>query len=368
MLTRFAVKNYRGFADNIEWNLSHPCSYSFNTDAIKNGIVKNGIIYGPNGSGKSNLGLAIFDIANHLSHKWKKPDYYLNYASAYGYNLPVDFEYVFNFGKDVISYNYSKVAKELKGIIVKEQLFLNDKELLYKDTDTLRLNKEFALTDAAIDNLKNSANNISIVNYLLSVVPFPEGHALLKLRNFVENMLFFRSLDNREFIGLKEGGSNIEEYIINNNLTEDFSNFLKEVSGQHFVFAKPMQGENMLYTVINGIRMPFVLVASTGTMNLELQYYWLKEMVNASFIFIDEFDAFYHHELSYTLCRRLFKSDNQLFLTTHNTFLLSNDLLRPDCFFILKNNNISAVCNLTDKELRFGHNLEKLYRGGTFGV
>lgn len=225
----------------------------------------------------------------------------MNYASAYGYNLPVDFEYVFNFGKDVISYNYSKVAKELKGIIVKEQLFLNDKELLYKDTDTLRLNKEFALTDAAIDNLKNSANNISIVNYLLSVVPFPEGHALLKLRHFVENMLFFRSLDNREFIGLKEGGSNIEEYIINNNLTEDFSNFLKEVSGQHFVFAKPMQGENMLYTVINGIRMPFLLVASTGTMNLELQYYWLKEMVNASFIFIDEFDAFYHHELSYTL-------------------------------------------------------------------
>lgn len=140
------------------------------------------------------------------------------------------------------------------------------------------------------------------------------------------------------------------------------------MSGQHFVFAKPMQGENMLYTVINGIRMPFVLVASTGTMNLELQYYWLKEMVNASFIFIDEFDAFYHHELSYTLCRRLFKSDNQLFLTTHDTFLLSNDLLRPDCFFILKNNNISAVCNLTDKELRFGHNLEKLYRGGTFGV
>ncbi|WP_337746328.1 AAA family ATPase [Hallella sp.] len=368
MLIRFAVKNYRGFSDKIEWNLSHPCSYSFNTDAIKNGVVKNGIIYGPNGSGKSNLGLAVFDIANHLSHKWKKPDYYLNYASAYGYNQPVDFEYVFRFGKDIVSYSYSKTAKELKGIIVKEQLFLNEKELLFKDVNSLRLNKKFGLTDLALDNLKNSANNISIVNYLLSVVPFPEGHALLKLRSFVENMLFFRSLDNREFIGLKEGGSNIEEYIINNNLTEDFSEFLKEVSGQHFVFAKPVQGENMLYAVINGIRIPFLLVASTGTMNLELQYYWLKEMVNASFVFIDEFDAFYHHELSYALSRRLFKSDNQLFLTTHDTFLLSNDLLRPDCFFILKDNNISAICNLTNKELRFGHNLEKLYRGGTFGV
>ena len=152
-------------------------------------------------------------------------------------------------------------------------------------------------------------------------------------------------------------------------LTEDSSDEdIKKVVDSLEPFAKAMQGEIMVYTVINGIRMSFVLVASTGTMNLELQYYWLKEMVNASFIFIDEFDAFYHHELSYTLCRRLFKSDNQLFLTTHDTFLLSNDLLRPDCFFILKNNNISAVCNLTDKELRFGHNLEKLYRGGTFGV
>lgn len=368
MLIKFSVSNYRGFADKIEWDLSHPSNYSFNQNAIKDNILKNGIIYGPNGAGKSNLGLAVFDIANHLSHKWKKPDYYLNYASAYNYNQPVNFEYVFKFEDDTILYKYSKVAKELKGELVKEQLFLNEKELFYNDASTLRLNKDFALTDMAIDSVRNSANNISIVNYLLSVVPFPKGHALLKLRDFVENMLFFRSLDNREFIGLKEGGSNIEEYIINNQLTEDFSEFLKEVSGQNFAFAKPNQGENMLYVVINDVRIPFLQVASTGTLNLELQYYWLKEMVNASFIFIDEFDAFYHYELSYTLCRRLFKSDNQLFLTTHDTFLLSNDLLRPDCFFILKDNKINAICDLTDKELRFGHNLEKLYRGGTFAV
>ncbi|CCX68134.1 sMC domain-containing protein [Prevotella sp. CAG:255] len=109
-------------------------------------------------------------------------------------------------------------------------------------------------------------------------------------------------------------------------------------------------------------------VASTGTLNLELQYYWLKEMGNATFVFVDEFDAFYHYELSYTICKLLFKGKHQAFVTTHDTFLLTNDLLRPDCFFILKNNEINAICDLTDKELRFGHNLEKLYRGGTFGV
>lgn len=329
--------------------------------------MKNGIIYGSNGAGKSSLGLAVFDIANHLSHKWKKADYYQNYASAHAPQSPVEFEYTFKFGGSTLFYKYSKVSKDLRGELVEEQLLSDGDELFYKGGGTLRLSREFALADTAKDTLKSGANNISLVNYLLGAVPLPTGHALLKLRDFVENMLFFRSLDYREFIGLKEGSSNIEEYIINNGLTEDFSAFLKNVSGQEYAFAKPVQGENVLNCVIGGVKMPFLLVASTGTRNLELQYYWLKEMSGASFVYIDEFDAFYHHELSYALCTQLFGNGGQLFLTTHDTFLLSNDLLRPDCFFLLKDGKIDALCKLTGKELRFGHNLEKLYRGGTFG-
>ncbi|MGM9817247.1 MAG: ATP/GTP-binding protein [Lepagella sp.] len=368
MLTRFAVTNYRGFKDRIEWDLSNPSNYTFNSLAVKDGVVKNGIIYGPNGSGKSNFGLAIFDIANHLSHKWKKPDYYVNYACAWGYQQPVEFEYTFNFAGHVVEYSYSKLASDFKGLIVREQLKIDGVVVLDKDGETLFVASEFGLSDVAIDNLKESANNISIVNYLLGAVPFAKDHPMIALRDFVENMLFFRSLDNREFIGLKEGGSNIEEYIVKNNLADDFSNYLKEVSAQEFTFAPNVPGENVLFCIIGDIRIPFQMVASTGTKNLELQYYWLKEMGSASFVFIDEFDAFYHHELSYKICNRLFKSESQLFVTTHDTFLLSNDLLRPDCFFILQENKINAICDLTDKELRFGHNLEKLYRGGTFAL
>jgi AAA15 family ATPase/GTPase len=53
MLTHFAVTNYKGFKHRIEWDLSHPSNYSFNADAVQEGVVKNGIIYGPNGAGKS---------------------------------------------------------------------------------------------------------------------------------------------------------------------------------------------------------------------------------------------------------------------------------------------------------------------------
>lgn len=348
--------------------MSHPSSYTFNTDAVRNGIVKNGIIYGDNGSGKTNLGLAIFDIANHLSHKWKKPDYYLNYACGSAHMDPVEFQYTFVFGNNTLQYNYSKVSKDMRGEIRKEQLLLDGNEIIYKDGGNVAVSGEFALSENAIGSLRGSANNISIINYLLGSVPLPENHPLLKLRDFVENMLFFRSLDYREFIGLKEGGSNVEEYIIKNNLADDFAKYLKDTSDQDFVFAQPSQGDNMLFCLIGDVKIPFVWVASTGTMNLELQYYWMKEMANASFVFIDEFDAFYHYELSYAICKRLFTSNYQVFLTTHDTFLLTNDLLRPDCFFIIGKNSVKAICDLTDKELRFGHNLEKLYRGGTFGI
>lgn len=369
MLTKFAVKNYRGFANRIEWDLSHPSNYEFNDFAIKNGIVKNGIIYGPNGSGKSNLALALFDIANHLSHKWKKPDYYANFANASKLGGEVEFEYTFKFNETVVKYTYSKLIQNSNVKIVKEQLILDGTtELIYKDSETLRISDSFSLSNTAIENLRGSANNISIINFLLISIPLPKEHILLLLRDFVENMLFFRSLDNREFIGLKEGGGNIEEYLINNGLVNNFQKFLKEVSHQDFHFAKSLPGEKILFCTFGNTKIPFVLIASTGTLNLELQFYWLCEMRNASFVFVDEFDAFYHHDLSFAICKRLFEEDKQVFVSTHDTFLLTNDLLRPDCFFILNNNKIAAICDLTDKELRFGHNLEKLYRGGTFDI
>ena len=45
---------------------------------------------------------------------------------------------------------------------------------------------------------------------------------------------------------------------------------------------------------------------------------------------------------------------------------MSNDLLRPDGYFLLENNSIKAIADLTDKELRQAHNLQKMYKAGAF--
>lgn len=99
-----------------------------------------------------------------------------------------------------------------------------------------------------------------------------------------------------------------------------------------------------------------------------LLYFWIQTMDKATLVFIDEFDAFYHFELAFEVCKRLFALECQVFTSSHNTYLMTNDLLRPDCNFILKNNEIKSLCDCTEKELRWGNNIEKMYRGKAFEV
>ena len=91
-------------------------------------------------------------------------------------------------------------------------------------------------------------------------------------------------------------------------------------------------------------------------------------LAGLAFVFIDEFDAFYHFKLAFEVCKQLFNLDCQVFTSSHNTYLMTNDLLRPDCNFILQDNKIKPLQACTEKELRFGHNIEKLFRGGAFEI
>lgn len=364
MLIKFAVKNFRGFSERIEWNLGNPNNYEFNQFAVKDGVIKNGIVYGPNGAGKSNFGLAIFDIVNHLTQKMKMQDYYENFAFSGNIDSPVKFDYTFRFGKDVVEYSYSK---DKSGKLLSETVKLNDKTLLFRNEASIEI-QGFQVDERIKKLFLQNVNNASIINFILSAYPLQETMYLVRMQKFVDSMLWYKCLDRREFIGLESSGSNIEEYIIKNGLVDDYAQFLLDVSGQDFKFLQPQEYDKMLWCDINGGRVPFQLICSTGTNALELLFYWMQKIKQATFVFIDEFDAFYHYDLSFKVCKQLFNLSPQLFVSTHNTYLMTNDLLRPDCNFILNENKIKSLSDCTDKELRFGHNIEKLYRGNIFKV
>ncbi len=364
MLTKFAVKNYRGFADRIEWDLSHPSNYTFNTFAIQDGIVKNGIIYGPNGAGKSNFALALFDLILHLTQKNKNVHQVDTVVNVYHPNNPIEYEYTFRFGEKVIEYSYSKSHIG----IIKEKITLDGKPVFSLENNKLVIESdEFPMTKEINRQLANSSNRVSILGYLWSVYPLASEHPLKKMKEFVDGMLLFWNHEERGFAGFDERGTNIEEYIIANKLVDDFAKFLNSVSGQEFKFKAAKKGDTQLICDM-GSGVPFHKIRSTGTSSLTLLYFWIQKMSNASFVMIDEFDAFYHFDLSFKVCQKLFGFSNQIFVTSHNTYLMSNDLLRPDCNFIINKNQIKPLNLCTEKELRWGNNIEKMYRGNAFEV
>jgi len=70
--------------------------------------------------------------------------------------------------------------------------------------------------------------------------------------------------------------------------------------------------------------------------------------------------------LAEAIIEELKKNDCQVILTTHNSGLMTNKLLRPDCYFFMYKHKIVSMANSTLKELRQAHNIEKMYRNGAF--
>ena len=163
------------------------------------------------------------------------------------------------------------------------------------------------------------------------------------------------------------GSESVAEGIVNSNKVDEFNAFLKENGILYDLYPCEVDGRKSIYCRFDNQDVDFFKIASTGTRSLALFYYWYIKMQNASFVFIDEFDAFYHFELAESVEKLVREIVGvQIFTTTHNTDLMSNDLLRPDCYFILKDNKIKAISELTEKELRLAHNLQKMYKAGAF--
>lgn len=363
MLKLFEVEGFKNFDKKLTIDFSDVHDYKFNTNCVKNGMLSKTIVYGKNSIGKSNLGLAIFDIVSHLTEKNVTPvlyDYYLNSDSATKY---AEFRYVFDFDGKEIDYHYCKNGKRN---LMSEKIFL-DGTLLFeydynKKTGSFEYLKELSPT------LNLDFRDIeSVLKYAVNNTVLSENHLLKKMIKFVSSMLWFRNLDENRYIGYKTKSSDYIDFIFEDGILDEFQDFLHQSGvNENLIIRTDADGINRLY-FDKKTPLPFLQTASNGTKALYTFFYWYKTASEVSFMFIDEFDAFYHFELAENIVSLLEKMpDSQVMLTSHNTNLLSNRIMRPDCYFILTKNNITSLVNATDRELREGHNLEKLYMSGEF--
>ena len=366
MLKKFEVENFKGFKDRLVFDLQAR-EYEFNKNLISNGIVNKGIIYGKNGIGKSNLGIALFDIVLHLTDKERLPVQYLsNYINLDSDKPFAEFKYTFIFEDDEVVYEYKK--KEAYYLIEESLTINNSQVLFYNYFDK----KDNFVDKSLIGNLQIELldNKLSIIKYIYRNTPTNQDSPLYKMMIFVENMLWYRGLsDGNAYCGFSNGGTLLVEGLYSSGKKEEFKKFLADNDLHYELEWRTNNGLHELMAKFpTGKKAPFVSIASTGTMSLFLYFFWSITAFNKiSFLFIDEFDAFFHYESAENIVLRLNANKNfQTLLTSHNTYLMQNKLTRPDCCYIMTQNKITSLFNSTKKEIREAHNLEKMYINGAF--
>ncbi len=361
MLAYFEVEGFKKFEKKVILNFEDVRDYRFNTEFIKNNTIKNAIIYGKNGSGKSSLGIAVLDITAHLDDNHMPIDLYDSYLS---WNIGMaSFKYKFRFGKDVFEYSYSK-----RGVreLIQEKLMLNNKCMLDYDYETKRgVFSGFEIIQPTL-NFDYQGDG-SILRYILNNISLDKEHPLYKFKQFVSKMLWFRTLDENRFIGYKNKSHDFKNFIFEGNNKDEFQELLNKIGiKEKLVIITSEEDKRTLHFEKNNRFLRFFNVASSGTKALYTFFYWYKTANDASFIYLDEFDAYYHFEFSESIIEMIKKMPStQAIVTTHNTNLLSNNIMRPDCYFVL-GEKLTASCNATQRELREGHNLEKMYMAGEF--
>lgn len=368
MIAKFEVKNFKNFEDWFSFDLTHTKNYTFRPECIKDGVVNKALVYGQNGVGKSNLGFAMLDLSLHLSSNRVASANYEHYFPIGSTLSLAEFKYHFIFGDETVCYEYGKSDRDT---LVYESLTIQGERVLHVDR---RVSTTATIKLKGAETLKTEMgeSSISLVSYVKNNSVLDDDSQNKLFQRFIKQasgMLFFRSLKDYRSLGAKLEHRTVSEFLYSENKLEHLEAFLNSAGIQCQLELVEAEPDPILMFVKNGKKAPFADIASTGTHSLVVLYFWwqqLKANPDISFVYIDEFDAFYHHELSKLVVNVLSELDAQVVLTTHNTSIMSNDILRPDCYFLMGEQGIHSLADRTDKELRSAHNIEKMYRAGAF--
>lgn len=343
MLKKFVLKNYKNFKDEIEVDLQDVAGYQFSNDCISDDVISKMLIYGRNATGKTNLGRAFMDIVFTMlpGPRFAENGVFLNADSEEDH---ARFLYIFGFGE----YEFDRL------------------KLIDAETANVERYLQAVEENEAAQDMEYT---LPFLRWLIGNVALKKDSALIRLSNYVRRMTMI-TVGSELNIRLHRVSDMFYEYLEDPDKSKDLEDFLNAMGIEcELVLKKLPDGQRELYFAHDKL-IPFYRNASSGTLALVNLYRRLiSKLAEASFVYLDEFDAFYHYEMAEKVVQ-FFKKKYphcQIIMTTHNTNLMTNRLMRPDCMFILsRRGTLTPLCHATERELREGHNLEKMYISGEF--
>lgn len=362
MLKKFTVSNYKNFKDEISLDFSKIGEYSFHMDCLSMRLI-----YGRNATGKTNFGRALIDLKTLLYGMFRNDENSV-LINADSQKDTAKFIYEFLFGSDEVIYKYSRFENRN---LCDEELYINGEAIFKCDFKNSKFDFQgLSIISAETVNTNRYLNKdemdneyvLPFLTWLINNTTFSDDSVLIQLFEFVRkmgmitvgNVLLY---SNRDFL------EDLKDPVYLHNF-EDFLNLMGIEC--KLVLQELPDGQVELYFSHKKL-VPFYRTASSGMLALTSLYQ--KIVSNPSLIYIDDFAAFYHYEMAEKLIS-FFKTKYpkcQFIMTLHNTNLMTNKIMRPDCLFILSSKGtLTALCDATESELREGHNLEKMYISGEF--
>ena len=368
MLKSFSVENYKNFSDKLTLSFDSVRKYNFNNQYVKDGLLNKILVVGKNACGKTNLGFALFDIVYTLTDNYRHPlqvdgPSFLNGSTRKGY---AEFVYEFADRGKTYEYTYRKTAPT---VIIYESLKVDGETVFARDGqkgDYVGLSGY----NAGQLRIDLGDGSLSVLRFIVNNTLQSEDSPLKYIMDFANGMLYFKTdQEGNMFMGLHKSSSLISEYIINNGLVTEFNKILRDIGEIDINLETVRVGgmQNVLVQNLGNKKLVFDAIASSGTKTFMLFYYWYKQFGKVTFLFMDEFDAYYHYEMAEKVLKLVAEMDSfQTVFTSHNTTLIGNNVLRPDCYMLLEKGVLKNFPDRTDREIREGHNIEKMYRNGEF--
>lgn len=428
MLLNFKIRNVFSFKELQEFSFVAGKSSRMKEHVIETNnmsILKFSSIYGANAAGKSNLvkalelmqGIVLTSIPNYnLEYYYKFQDVTKMEASyfevailindnTYSYGFECDFKkstiinewlykiqnnnekIIFERSNNNITYgNYfsektkNKLNQYTLDFINKNNMlllkFLNtDKDSLYEYEKT-NIIKE--IYQWFLDDL----NILEPNSILITTEDFKINQQILKLTNYLK--YFDTGIERIETKPLTFRLRNEEEKTLNEMLTKiknNVANKFEKITSLFILFDDlylitisktgdiSIEAVLFIYKDEKEYEMNFRNESKGTKRIIELSMILLNDEENKLFV-VDELDKSLHPKLTSKFVELFLKNNNnnQLLVTTHESRLLDQDLLRRDeVWFVSKVSNKSNLYSLEEYNVRFDKKIDKAYLEGRYG-
>ena len=405
----FKTRNFKSYKDEVEISFralnSEFRPENYHEVEISNGerirLLNSAVIYGANASGKSNIIWAMFALFSYIrSSREQDPDTPLRYEpflfSAETENAPIYMSIEFVADADIytytISYTKERFIEESLICLSKQNKLLftrnNDDVSFFEELSEFN-GKSFLKNHLVLSKLGLEANPLiqSVYRALSTSQTFPVGNEIslsqINKKNAEEILKNDESILSKRLIGLiKTSDLGIENIKI---IEHDFSNVqfpsdLDENIKQRFINENAREIRMYHKTLDGDQRSLNISAESAGTrVTFGVGARILDVLERGCFLAYDEINIAMHPRI-FQLMVKLFNNpisnpqNAQLLITTHDTGLLQDNIMRADqVWFAVKQNGVSELFSVQDfydevDEVNICPPYETWYRSGRFGA